>query len=242
MLILTYNIAGNRGRGRPQHLEDVAALILESGADVVGLQEVVDHGGMEQPEKILARLTGMQAQFQAAHLGKRHILGNAVLSREPILESRSYELPGRFPERRMLSEVVTSVRGLRVTVFNTHLVHLARAGALIRRVQATEVARRMQTCEHPHVLVGDLNAAPNAGELLAVRTLCGLQDTLHGLRSWPARRPLIQYDHIWPGPGWELEFARILDPHVSDHRPVLARLRWNGNGAGAPPPSAPPLP
>src|SRR4051812_23314627 len=105
MRILTYNIAGNRGRGRPAHLEQVAELVRTSGADVVGLQEVVDHGGMEQPEKVLARLTGMHAYFQAAHVGKRHILGNAVLSREPILASRSYELPGTFPERRMLSEV-----------------------------------------------------------------------------------------------------------------------------------------
>src|SRR6188474_1993596 len=131
MRILTYNIAGNRGRGKPQYLKEVAGLILESKADVVGLQEVVDHSGFEQPEKELARLTGMQVYFQAAHVGRRHILGNAVLSREPILEARSYELPGRFPERRMLSEVETVVGGLRVAVFNTHLVHLARAGALI---------------------------------------------------------------------------------------------------------------
>src|SRR5205814_4536609 len=109
MRILTYNIAGNRGRGRPAHLEQVAELVLEAGADVVGLQEVVDHGGMEQPEKLLGRLTGMHAYFQAAHVGRRSILRNAVLSREPILVSRSYELPGRFPERRMLSEVETSV-------------------------------------------------------------------------------------------------------------------------------------
>jgi endonuclease/exonuclease/phosphatase family metal-dependent hydrolase len=238
MRILTYNIAGNKGRGRPQHLEEVAALILTSGADVVGLQEVVDHGGMEQPEKILARLTGMHAHFQAAHLGKRHILGNAVLSREPILASRAYELPHRFPERRMLSEVETRVGDLRVTVFNTHLVHLARAGALMRRVQATEVARYLQECRQPRVLVGDLNAAPQAGELHSVRTASAQLDHLHGLRSWPARRPWIQYDHIWPGPGWEVEEIQILDPHVSDHRPVLAHLRWNGTGTPAP--SAPP--
>src|SRR5438270_5318716 len=108
MRILTYNIAGHLGRRRPAHLERVAELIQTAGADVVGLQEVVDHGGMEQPEKLLARLTGMHAYFQAAHVGRRSLLGNAVLSREPILESRSYELPGRFPERRMLSEVETS--------------------------------------------------------------------------------------------------------------------------------------
>jgi endonuclease/exonuclease/phosphatase family metal-dependent hydrolase len=232
MRILTYNIAGNRGRDRLDYLKRVAELITRSEADVVGLQEVVDHGGMEQPEKILARLTGLHAYFQAAHVGRRHILGNAILSRHPILECRSYELPGRFPERRMLSEVETCVGDLRVTVFNTHLVHLARAGALIRRVQASEVARHLQRCSFPHVLVGDLNAAPQAGELQALRTLCGVGEHLRGLRSWPARRPWIQYDHIWPGPGWETARVQILDAHVSDHRPVLAELRWSARSRG----------
>lgn len=234
MRILTYNIAGHQGRRRPDYLDRIAELILEVEPDLAGLQEVVDHGDDEHPEQRLARLTGMHTQFCAAHLGKRHILGNAILSREPISDTRTYELPGRFPERRMVLEVESHVRGLEVTLFNTHLVHLARAGALIRRVQADEVARLMQVCARPHVLIGDLNAAAHAREFHALRGNGGSHLHHVGLRSWPARRPWMQFDHVWPGPGWEVESVRTLDAHISDHRPVLAELRWVGSTSNVP--------
>jgi endonuclease/exonuclease/phosphatase family metal-dependent hydrolase len=227
--ILTYNIAGNRGRKKPGHLEKVAELILKSRADLVGLQEVIhvpDNG--PPPEEILAAETGMHAYFLPAHVSKNQSLGNAVLCREPISETISHELPHSWPERRVLLEVETCVAGLPVTVFCTHLVHMARAASRLRLAQATAVAKCMTTCWRPHILVGDLNAGPRSRELHPVRKICVRHDHLHGIRSWPARRPLILYDHIWPGPGWAVESVEILDLHVSDHRPVLAQLGWMG--------------
>ncbi len=230
MQVLTYNIAGNRGRNRPDYLERIAELILSTDADAVGLQEVVHHPGEVHPELILARLTGMHVQFLAAHHTRHRVLGNAVLTRETITGARAYQLPGRFPEPRMVLEAITEVNGRQVSIFNTHLVHLSLAGRGIRRRQAAEVARLMSECPNPHVLVGDLNASPHAHELHSVRKLSARHDHHHGLRSWPAHRPMIQYDHIWPGPGWEIEQIHTLDPHVSDHRPVFARLKWRSEG------------
>ena len=231
MRVVTYNIAGNRGRNRPEYLPGIAELILSTEADVVGLQEVVHHVDGEHPELILARLTGMHVQFLPAHHGRTRILGNAVLTREPIVGARAYQLPGRFPEPRMVLEAITHVDGRQVSMFNTHLIHLAGVGRTVRRRQAVEVARIMRECPNPHVLVGDLNASPHAHELHAVRTRSCRPDHHHGLRSWPAYRPVIQYDHIWPGPGWEVEQIHTLEPHLSDHRPVFARLRWKDPAA-----------
>lgn len=229
MQVLTYNIAGKRGRRRADYLRHVADLILHSGADVIGLQEVIHTHGDPPPEDVMAELTGMHAVYLAAHHGKHGTLGNAVLCREPIVKTISHELPHTFPERRVLLEVETCTRdGLPVTVFCTHLVHLARAGARMRLAQATAVAQRMGTCWRPHVLVGDLNASPHARELHPVRRLTVHHQHHYGLRSWPARRPWQLYDHVWPGPGWVVEEIRILEEHVSDHRPVLARLGWRG--------------
>jgi endonuclease/exonuclease/phosphatase family metal-dependent hydrolase len=229
MRVLTYNIAGNRGNRRPGHLDKVGDLILGSSADVVGLQEVIHVlGHHAEPEEILAERTGMHAYFLPAHHFKRYCLGNAILCREPILKATSHELPHSWPEQRVLLEVETSVNELPVTVFCTHLVHMARVGSRMRLAQATAVAKRMTTCPRPHVLVGDLNTSPHAHELHPVRKICAPHQHMCKLRSWPARRPLILYDHVWPGPGWEVERMEILDLHVSDHRPLLAHLRWNG--------------
>ncbi|HEU4752751.1 MAG TPA: endonuclease/exonuclease/phosphatase family protein, partial [Armatimonadota bacterium] len=186
MKILTYNIAGNKGLRRPDHLQRIAELILQSNADVVGLQEVAHrHGARKDPEQLLCELTGMHAEYLPAHRHRDHELGNVVLCRQPIARAVSHELPHTWPERRVLLEVETnSSDGLPITVFCTHLVHLAQAGRRIRLVQATAVAKWMSACARPHVLVGDLNASPQASELHPVRKVCVRGDHLTGLRSW----------------------------------------------------------
>jgi len=227
--VLTYNIAGNRGRRRGNHVEEVAALIRNLDADLVGLQEVVhfddDH---HPPDDRLAELTGMHAAFLPAHRARGYTLGNAVLCREPIQETVSVDLPHPWPERRVLLEVATRLGELPVRVFCTHLVHLARAAAKYRTAQVQAVAHRMETCPEAHLLVGDLNTGPHARELHRVREWCAGAAHLAGLRTWPARRPVVLFDHIWPGPGWEVCRAEVLASHVSDHRPLLAELTWAG--------------
>lgn len=230
MKILTYNIAGAKGRHRPAHLEQVVELIRRSAVDVVGLQEVLHYDGDRlAPEDALAEATGMHAVYLPAHHGRGFTLGNAVLCREPITQTVSHELPHAFPERRILLEVEsTTQEGLPITVFCTHLIHMARAASRVRLVQATAVAGKMSICFRPHFLVGDLNAGPHSRELHPVRKICIRSDHLKGLSSWPSRRPMVLYDHVWPGPGWEVATIHVLKAHVSDHRPVLARLVWRG--------------
>lgn len=229
MKVLTYNIAGNRGRHRAAHLEAVAELIRRIRPDVVGLQEVI-HPDDERvpPEDVLARLTGMHAWYVPAHRHRRHTVGNALLCCRPLHHTVEHELPHPFPERRVLLEAETvTADGLPITVFCTHLVHLSRAAARWRLAQATAVAKRMATCWRPHFLLGDLNTGPRARELRPVRQL-SRHDHLDGLRSWPAHRPLVLFDHIWPGPGWAIERIEVLDLRLSDHRPVFAQLGWKG--------------
>jgi len=228
MRVLTYNIAGHRGRGRAGYTDRVAELIRRVSPDVVGLQEVEHAPEAESPAETLARLTGMHAAFTPAHRARKRILGNLILSREPITSLEAHPLPWRFPEPRILMEAETSYQGRTVVVFNTHLVHLSAAGALIRRRQAAEVAFRMLRCGHSYVLTGDLNAPPGARELHPVRKAAAHHDHRGGVRSWPARRPIARFDHIWPGRDWEVAHVRALESHVSDHRPVLAHLRWRG--------------
>lgn len=230
MRVLTYNIAGNRGRRRAGYLEEIARLIRDTDADVVGLQEVVHYpGDPHPPEIVLAELAQMHAVYLPAHHAKRYTLGNAVLCREPIVETVSHDLPHSYPERRILLEVSTHASGLPVTVFCTHLVHLAHAAARLRLAQATAVAKCLSTCWRPYVLIGDLNASPGSREFAPLREHASDHAHMNGIRSWPARRPFILFDHVWPGPGWVVERMEVLDLHVSDHRPLLAQLGWEGS-------------
>jgi endonuclease/exonuclease/phosphatase family metal-dependent hydrolase len=170
----------------------------------------------------------MDAVFVPAHQFRRHCLGNAVLCREPIVETITHELPHSWPERRVLLEVRGSARGLPITIFCTHLVHMARMAARLRLAQTGAVAEQLRRCGQPHVLMGDLNAAPHSREMDPLRSATNGHEHLNGLRTWPATRPFVLYDHIWPGMGWKVESIEVLDDAVSDHRPLLAHLRWDG--------------
>lgn len=230
MRILTFNIAGNRGRRKLDYLKRVADYILESEADIVGLQEVIHHeDDHHAPDLELARLTGFDCSFAPAHRLKDHSIGNAILSSRPIVDSVTHDLPHSNPERRIILEVHTCTHdGLPITAFCTHLVHLGRFARRVRTAQIAAVVRAMSTCWRPHFVVGDLNAGANAPELAALRNHSGPGDHHTGLSSWPVRRPLVLYDQIWPGPGWQVEHIEVRDTRLSDHRPVFARLAWRG--------------
>jgi endonuclease/exonuclease/phosphatase family metal-dependent hydrolase len=229
MRLLTYNIAGNHGRDKTKHLQDVADLIKTTHLDIVGLQEVVHYrSGAKGPDEILADRAGMHAYFEPAHSFEHYCIGNAVLTREPIEETVTHELPHSWPERRILLEVRTCVEGLPVVLFCTHLVHMARFGRRLRLAQTTAISKIMSACWKPHILVGDLNAEPHSRELHPIREVCIPSGHHEELNTWPARRPMILYDHIWPGQGWVVEDIKVLDLHVSDHRPLYAQLGWAG--------------
>ena len=90
--------------------------------------------------------------------------GDAVLSKYPILEKRSYRLPcaAEQPgEDRSLCVIRVQIDGKDLYVASTHLDHLS--GDASRLVQATEIRRIRDTeLEGDLILCGDLNAIPSS--------------------------------------------------------------------------------
>jgi endonuclease/exonuclease/phosphatase family metal-dependent hydrolase len=90
------------------------------------------------------------------------------------------------------------------------------------------------------VLVGDLNAAPDAGELAPLRErfadaweLAAERDDRAGRRFWrrdagathPAGSPRERIDQVWVSPGIAVASARVLDgAGASDHLPLVVDL------------------
>mgnify|MGYP006177651277 CR=1 FL=1 len=80
------------------------------------------------------------------------------------------------------------------------------------------------------LVVGDFNSTMHHWEYRQVAR--GLRNvfTMRG-RAWGATYhaalPLVRIDHILASPEWEVVSARVPTAHAfSDHRPVVARLRW----------------
>ena len=133
---------------------------------------------------------------------------------------------GKVRPWTLLTEAWTSVGRWRA------FLRTYRNGSLRRAQQARLLRRRIEREAAPVLVVGDFNSTPHQWAYRHVAQ--GLQSAVRRrVRGWggtyPAGRPLVQIDHVLASPAWQITAARIPADGaaaVSDHRPVVARLRW----------------
>jgi endonuclease/exonuclease/phosphatase family metal-dependent hydrolase len=236
--VLTFNIHAGRGADNVLDLERVARLIRSSGADVVGLQEVDRHysarsNWVDQGAELARRLDmhlafGATIDEEPPAPGRPRVqFGNAILSRYPITSSSLTLLPvtpGQEP--RGLLKAVVDVPGVDLEVFNTHLGDLS---ATDRVQQATQIQQEIGTPERPTILLGDMNATPEAPE---ITTLDGvLADAWIAVGEGPgytfeSRNPAARVDFVFTSDAVRPEQSQVVitDPGASDHLPVAVRL------------------
>lgn len=228
----TFNIHHGAGPDDRLHLDHVAAVIADTAFDVVGLQEV-DRCWGERSEFVdqarwLADRLAMRVAF-GANLDEapphekmpRRRYGTAILSRFPIAASRNIALPRpEGGEPRGLLEAVVRVRGVPLRFYSTHLQHDSPAE---RWAQVETVNEVIAAADRPIVLVGDLNATPEAPEIQR------LSPKLHD--TWPKAgdgdgftydsvAPRARIDYVFASDGVRARSARVIDTDASDHLPV----------------------
>ena len=104
-----------------------------------------------------------------------------------------------------------------------------------RALEIAEIADRIDAETLPVIISGDLNAT---SDHWAYRRLArGRTDAFRRVGTgwggtYHATLPLIRIDYVIAGPEWEFVDAYVPDVRLSDHRPVVARLRWRTESAG----------
>ena len=164
----------------------IARAAVESLApDLIGLQEVVlRRDGLDQAADILGGLGYHTVYAPAFRWTERgHValdahgdaFGNLIASRWPIVASERRGLPGdELDERRCAIAAHVEAPFGRIPIVCTHLAWRFEHGALReRQVRVVdELAREWaRDASFPPIIVGDLNADPDATE---IRYLCGL--------------------------------------------------------------------
>ena len=184
--VATLNV-WNRSGPWAERLGLIREGVLRLDADVIGLQEVmrlVRPGTLEpiSPEHDQAAEIAKGFDYEigyaaASDYGNGLIMGNAVLSRFPLYETRTFRLPDQGTgERRALLYALAGAPWGRLPLFVTHLnwrfdhgfVRLKQVAFICERI--TEVAPT-QAGFLPPVLMGDFNAEPASDE---IRYLSGL--------------------------------------------------------------------
>lgn len=198
MRVVTYNIQYGKGRDG-QYDIDRAAEVL-AGADIIGLQEIEAYwersGNVHQVERLVERLGGYHAVYGATvdidkRLGDRHVrrqFGNAILSRWPIITTRTFLFPKLTPatahaiQRGVTEATIETPLGL-IRVYSSHFSHLCDEERLVHARVTLDVHRRARSdgpvsagghpdtswLEEPPpavpaeaILMGDLNLTPDS--------------------------------------------------------------------------------
>ncbi len=183
---------------------------LDDAADAMGL--VVHH-------ETTGPATGRTRWPHIAHEGEGTV-GIAVLTRLPVRRLASIPLgptPGDPAANRTALHVEIDVHGSPLQVVAVHLTSRLLHGPII---QLRRLARALPTAG-PALVAGDCNFwGPGVRTLLR-----GWRRAVRG-RTWPARHPHSQIDHILVRPDMQIHQGEVIRDLGSDHRPIRALISW----------------
>jgi endonuclease/exonuclease/phosphatase family metal-dependent hydrolase len=235
--VMTYNIHyGDPDPGQ------IATVICEAGADVVGLQEVDVHWSersrFADQAADVARACGMEFRYGPIYTlpplepGRPpRQFGVAVLSRRPIVAWENHTLTRLSTQAESAAEpmpgflhATVDVDGTHVDIFVTHLDF--RPDPSVRSAQVAEMLTVMGQMMSPTILMGDLNAPPDGAELapLFARMRDAWAGNVDPGFTFPAVAPARRIDYVFVAGPLVVTTARVLETVASDHRPVLAHL------------------
>jgi endonuclease/exonuclease/phosphatase family metal-dependent hydrolase len=236
--VVSYNIRAGNG-----DIARTAETIRRFAPDIIGLQEVDVHWSersrFEDQATLLGRVLGMQVRFApiytlpgADSTKPRRQYGVALLSRYPIIRWTNDTLtrlstiapnPVPAPAPGLLQATI-EIDGVVVRVFNTHLDY--RADPRVRRQQVTEMLAFMGSASTPTLVLGDLNANPDAPELQPL--LERLRDTWQNAAdpglTFPSDKPTKRIDYVLTSDHFRLRSASVPITEASDHRPVVVDM------------------
>jgi endonuclease/exonuclease/phosphatase family metal-dependent hydrolase len=232
--IVTYNIHQGRGLDRRVRIERILRVLLEIDADIVALQEVVNHPN-QPPSAHQACFLAEQLKYSytvgEVRRHRKTPFGNVTLSRWPIERAHHIDLSVLGRQKRGALRADIRVGQHLLHVFNVHLGTALRE----RRTQARLIDERLLKVldvSGQRIVLGDFNDW-NHG--LVTRTLSAefhltdLAAHLPRTRAYPGILPLLHLDHIYLDHRLTIERAWFhrsrLALVASDHLPLVTDLR-----------------
>ena len=221
--VATYNLHRWTPSGRrvPQP-ERASAVIAELDADALALQEVLQPFAGDDPLIDLAERLQLHLAFVATRVHRLGRLGNAILSRWPIIGISVLDLSvSRVEPRTAVAAQLATPRGPLAFV----ALHLS----LVPRRRRRQVLRLLDhpALRGPVILAGDMNAWRRDRTVLALDAELSAEPHLAWPVSFPSTRPLWPLDRIYARGAKTLELrahSSLAAQRASDHLPVVGRL------------------
>ena len=210
-------------RNTSRNLAHITEFIRSQAPDIVGLVEV-DLGSMRSSSvnqaEAIAQVIG-HSPYYLSKYGHRSInqklpivrkQGNAFLTRYPGSVQRFHYF--ELGIKRLIMELELD----NVCLFLVHLSLKYRH----RHHQMHHLLSLVKNARKPVIVAGDFNTFLGDYEIGMFCAATGLSNAnVHGLPSWPSRRPRRQLDFILYGPGIEVKRFELPQVEHSDHLPLV---------------------
>lgn len=246
--ILTLNVAHGRKEGLNQllqsertirqNLRDIAAVLKQTGADVVALQEADGPSrwsGNFDHVAFIAEQAGYPWFYRAAHAESwLFTYGTAILSRFPMAETIEHTFkpsPPTFNKGFLLGRVMwkPDPKADRIISIDIVSVHLDFSRKSVRQQQIMEITGILSKRSNPIIILGDFNSEWFSDGSVVKQ----LADTAHMKVYQPDAKHLQTYRKRGTRLDWilisnELDFVNyeVLPDVISDHQAVIATIGW----------------
>jgi endonuclease/exonuclease/phosphatase family metal-dependent hydrolase len=235
--ILSYNIHHANPPSKPNliDIDAIAKVINDQAPDLVALQEIdvhTDRSGKSLHEaEELGLKTGLKVYFAKSINYGGGEYGVAILSKYPLEETKSYQLPtaaGTNGEPRILATATVNLTPEKKIVFAcTHLD--AQRNDTNKLLQIKMIAEILKKETLPVIIAGDLNAVPGSA-VINVLDSYFMRSCVTGCGfTIPEKNPNKTIDFIAFSPKSKFRVVShkvINEPYASDHLPVFTELEW----------------
>ena len=228
--VMSYNLHQGFDVNGYLAIEGLADVIEAQEPDIIALQEVSRGWMIDGSFDMLVWLSNRLDMPYAWGPAADSVWGNAILSRYPMTVSRTQPMPNNGQLQLKRSFTIAEVDlgdGESLTVIGTHLHHKADEGHL-REPQVRALLQEWDG-EERSVVMGDLNALPDALEMLLMAE-AGLKDAFQpsdasemGYTA-PSDDPAKRIDYIWVSSDLGVRDFSLTDSLASDHLGVAVTL------------------
>lgn len=223
--VMTYNLHNGFNTDGKLDMETLALVIEESGADVVALQEVsrgwLISGRLDMLSWLSERLDMPYVSGPTAD----PFWGNAIISKYPITEYRTYALPtDDLCIKRGFTKVLIDLGETSLQIIANHFHHIE-GDSEIRQQQALVMLNSWADAPYT-IILGDFNAEPDSPEMKMFEER-GLVDSLSGkadILTFNSAELFQRIDYIWLTPDINLRSVNVPFSNASDHLGIVADI------------------
>lgn len=236
--VMTFNIHHGKGINQQLNLDEIANIIKNSQADIIGLNEVDKFFSKRShfSDQIgwLANELKMNHAFTPAIYiktkGEREDrqYGNALLTRYPIADKKDHFFNFRrgFVEGRSMLEAKVQIEHHLVRIYVTHLS----INPFLNYRQINAIIGQINQTTEPILIMGDWNMSPYSRGWRRMTSL--LQDTwITGGKgnghTYPSHNPKRRLDYIFASDSLLVSEAHVIKekPEISDHLAVKIKVK-----------------